>query len=209
MEKMLEAGLQRLLEQTEAKRAKQAGQSARKAGRGPTSRQKAAKREEQDAQGALRTIFRQLASALHPDRENNPEARASKSLLMAEANVAYEAGDLMTLLKLQLRVEQIDPDAVARLASDKLRALTHLLKQQAQVLRQDLRGIELQMIHEFDLPGFAPLSAASLQRHLLERKHSLQADIRAMEMDLQRVLDDAGLKRWLKEQKDLAVDPDN
>jgi len=207
VEEMLEAGLQRFQEQTEAQRARQTGQSARKAGRGPTSRQQTAQREEQDAESALRTIYRQLASALHPDRENDPEARAKKTLLMTEANVAYEGRDLMTLLKLQLRIEQVDPDAVARLAGDKLQALTHLLKKQAQMLQQELRGIELQLIHEFDLPGSAPLSAATLQRHLLERKHALQADIRMMEMDLQRVQDDAELKRWLKVQQDLVSSP--
>jgi len=207
VEEMLEAGLQRFQEQTEAQRARQTGQSARKAGRGPTSRQQTAQREEQDAESALRTIYRQLASALHPDRENDPEARAKKTLLMTEANVAYEGRDLMTLLKLQLRIEQVDPDAVARLAGDKLQALTHLLKKQAQMLQQELRGIELQLIHEFDLPGYAPLSAATLQRHLLERKHALQADIRMMEMDLQRVQDDAELKRWLKVQQDLVSSP--
>ena len=209
VEEMLQAGLHRFQEHSEAQRARQAGQSARKAGRGPTSRQKAAQRQEQDAEGALRTIYRQLASALHPDRESNPETRASKTLLMTQANVAYQGRDLMALLKLQLRIEQVDPDAVARLAGDKLQTLTHLLKKQAQVLQQNLRGIELQLIEEFDLPGHAPVSAASLQRHLLERKHGLQADIRAMETDLQRVRDDAELKRWLKEQHDLAVDPGN
>jgi len=207
VEEMLEAGLQRFQEQTEAQRARQTGQSARKAGRGPTSRQQTAQREEQDAESALRTIYRQLASALHPDRENDPEARAKKTLLMTEANVAYEGRDLMTLLKLQLRIEQVDPDAVARLAGDKLQALTHLLKKQAQMLQQELRGIELQLIHEFDLPDYAPLSAATLQRHLLERKYALQADIRMMEMDLQRVQDDAELKRWLKVQQDLVSSP--
>lgn len=206
-DEILQAGLQRFREQTEARRARQAGQSARKARRGPTPRQQAAQREKQDAEGALRTIYRQLASALHPDRENDPETRASKTLLMTEANVAYQGRDLMALLKLQLRIEQVDADAVARLASDKLQALTHLLKEQVQVLRRDLLVIESQMIQEFGLPQYASVTAAGLQRHLLERKQHLQADIRSMETDLQRVRDDARLKRWLKEQHDLAIDP--
>lgn len=203
---VMQAGMQRLREQAEAQQAGQADSSARKPKRGPTVRQQMAEQQEQEADGALRAIYRQLASALHPDRETDPEVHAHKTALMKEANVAYARSDLMALLKLQLRIEQAEPGAVARLASDKLQALTHLLKKQVQVLQQDLRTLEFQLMDEFGFPDYATLSAATLQSHLRERKQYLQADIAAMEADLQRVLNDAQFKRWLKEQHDLAAD---
>jgi len=52
----------------------------------------------QDANGALRSIYRQLASALHPDRETDPAEQLRKTALMKEANAAYERHDLLALL---------------------------------------------------------------------------------------------------------------
>lgn len=37
----------------------------------------------------LRNVFRQLASAVHPDRESDPDERDRKTALMSEANAAY------------------------------------------------------------------------------------------------------------------------
>ena len=42
----------------------------------------------EDATGALRTIYRQLVSALHPDRETDPHEQLRKTALMKEANTA-------------------------------------------------------------------------------------------------------------------------
>jgi chorismate mutase len=45
----------------------------------------------------LKQIYRQLAKAIHPDLATEPEARAKRELLMAEANRAYECGDIERL----------------------------------------------------------------------------------------------------------------
>jgi hypothetical protein len=42
----------------------------------------------EDATGALRTIYHQLVSALHPDRETDPQEQLRKTALMKEANAA-------------------------------------------------------------------------------------------------------------------------
>jgi hypothetical protein len=66
---------------------------------------------EQSALGgtkAVREIYRKLASELHPDRESDAAERARKTELMQKVNKAYEARDLLALLELQLRIEQID-----------------------------------------------------------------------------------------------------
>ena len=44
---------------------------------------------EADAKSAIRTVFRQLASALHPDREPDEQERLRKTGLMSEVNAAY------------------------------------------------------------------------------------------------------------------------
>jgi hypothetical protein len=60
------------------------------------------------------------------------------------------------------------------------------------------------MGHEFGLPDYAPVSAASLRSHLNMEKQALTQDVAAMEQDLRIVRDDAAFKRWLKQQKQLA-----
>ena len=62
----------------------------------------------QDASRSLRAVYRQLASALHPDREQDERERQRKTRLMQRVNVAYGKQDLLQLLTLQLEIEQID-----------------------------------------------------------------------------------------------------
>jgi len=164
----------------------------------------------QDADGALRTLYRQLASALHPDREPDPQEQLRKTALMKEANAAYERRDLLALLQLQLQADLADADHVASLAQEKLAALTALLKERVEVLNQELLTLQHQAMAEFGLPPYATFSESSLKRHLLMQQQDLQADIAMMQLDLQRVQDDAYLKRWLKQQHQLAqedIDP--
>lgn len=158
----------------------------------------------QDADGALRTLYRQLASALHPDREPDPREQLRKTALMKEANAAYERRDLLALLQLQLQADLADADHVASLAQEKLAALTALLKERVAVLNQELRAEQQQAMAEFGLPPYATLSESSLKHHLLLQRQDLEAAIVHMQQDLQRVQDDAYFKRWLKEQHQLA-----
>jgi hypothetical protein len=160
----------------------------------------------QDADGALRTLYRQLASALHPDRETDPHEQLRKTALMKEANAAYERRDLLALLQLQLRADLADGDKVATMAKEKLAAMTALLKERVAVLNRELYVLERQAIQEFDLPPYSPFSEASLRRGLVRQQQDLQGDIAMMQQDLVRVQDDTHLKRWLKDQHELAHD---
>ena len=64
----------------------------------------------------LKKLYRQVAKAVHPDFAADDDDRALRDRLMAEANVAYEAGDvdkLETILKgWQSRPEDISEDGV-------------------------------------------------------------------------------------------------
>jgi hypothetical protein len=202
---VLQAAMRRMGARAEAEKAERHAQRAAKAG---TARQRKAEQETLDAQTALRTVYRQLASALHPDRETDPAERARKTALMSEANAAYERRDLVTLLHLRLRAEHLDAGTVANLAKEKIAALTVLLKEQVGALEHDLWTLEQQVRGEFELRPGAVLSAASLQRLLRERQQLIQLQIVQMQRDLQRVQDDAQLKRWLKEQAAMAAQAD-
>nr|WP_319564874.1 J domain-containing protein [uncultured Rhodoferax sp.] len=181
--------------------AEQEAHAQRQSKRKKNPAQLKAEAEAQDANGALRTLYRQLASALHPDRETDPHEQLRKTALMKEANAAYERRDLLALLHLQMQADLVDGEQVANLAKEKLAALTALLKERVNVLRHELFQIEQQTKDEFDLPLYAPLSAASIKRHLVESERDLREDIAMMQHDLQQVQDDKLLKRWLRQQQ--------
>ena len=183
--------------------AQQERQAAKRAARKARKKPVAHQREQQqlvDADSALRTIFRQLASVLHPDREPEVGARQRKAALMSQVNAAYERKELATLLRLQLQVSEVDPDAIARMADERITALSGLLKEQAVALEADLARLELRLATNM---GVA-VAAAHDDEVLTQSLHRLQADQRQGVAELQAecalMQSDAGLKRWLKAQ---------
>lgn len=160
----------------------------------------------EDATGALRAIYRQLVSALHPDRETDPFEQLRKTALMKEANAAYGKRDLLGLLQLQWRAELIDASHLASMSQEKLLALTALLKDRVKVLSDELFGLEQQMVGEFNFPRFSAFSAAGLRRQLKESELNLRHEITLMKQDLVVVQDDVRLKRWLREQHQASRD---
>lgn len=200
-EEVLRAGMEQV-------RAEQARLQEARAAR-PNARQRKAAQQSADAQSALRTVYRQLASALHPDRETDPAEHTRKTALMSEVNAAYERRDLTALLQLALRVEQVDAGSVARMAQEKIVALTQLLKEQVAALEQDVWRMEQRLREEFtgSPHGHLTLTAASLKRALREQQQDLQMQIAQMERELALVQNDARLKRWLKEQKAMSQSP--
>lgn len=152
----------------------------------------------------MRSIYRQLASALHPDREPDPVERERKSALMSQANAAYERGDLTALLQLQLQAEQVDEAHIAQMADDKLAALSLLLKDQVKTLEGELGDAEMRLSVELGIPVGARMKEALLTRLLQEEQEELAHVVSQMQDDLVRVRDDAQLKLWLREQAALA-----
>ena len=212
-EEMMQAGMRQWQQQQEANEAKKnAKRTARKAQKQAQKKNAAAERgevpaalmRELDAKSAIRTIFRQLASALHPDREPDEQERLRKTALMSEVNAAYEKNDLTTLLRLQMQVSQVSPQSTARMADDKLIAMSLLLKEQVAALEEDLDQLESRLSRELCVPVRAEADEAVMDQSL----QRLQADQRyitdTLAADLRRIQNEAELKRWLKEQWQLA-----
>ena len=157
-----------------------------------------------DADTSLRTLYRQLASALHPDRESDPDARLHKTALMSEANAAYARKDYVTLVDIQQRAALADPAAVAKMPDDKLQALTLLLKAQVAELERQRAHTQQQLEHEFDVPPGMGLNANTLKTLLNGQEDGLQEAVDALASELALVKQDAGLKRWLNQQRKLS-----
>jgi hypothetical protein len=199
-EEMMAAGMRQWQRQQQADdERKAAKRAARKALKKPAAHV-SAQAQQADARSVIRTIFRQLASALHPDREPDALERERKTALMSEVNAAYEKNDLSSLLRLQMQATLTGATGASRLADDKLAAMCLLLKEQVTALEDDLTQLEFTLTRDLCVPVSAQLAEAvmtkALQTLLADQRH--EAD--SLSADLRRIQNDAELKRWLKEQ---------
>lgn len=206
---VLAAGRARLRQQEEDAAAHRAEASARKKERAGKKKPASAARQQAEAQQVqasdlLRSLFRRLASALHPDREHDAVARDRKTRLMSEANAAYARKDLVALMELQQAASLIDPGARADWADDKLVAMTVLLKGQVADLERERAARQDTLCHEFQVPYGAGVTPGTLQRVLLEQIEELEMALQMMAHDLRLAQTDAGFKRWLKQQQAVA-----
>ena len=174
--------------------------AAKKAKRAPNAREQAAAQKQVDAQGALRTIYRQLASALHPDRATDEADRERKTALMKAVNTAYERKDLTELLRMQLTVEQVDASKLAAMSDEKLQAMCVLLAEQHKALQEDIENQRMQMAHDFGYDPDLRFREEDLQALITGQQQQLKEDAEFMREDLACVQDDKAFKAWLKEQ---------
>ncbi len=184
-------------ERDAAREKKQARAQARQARRPASAAAQQLAEQQSDADTQLRRLFRQLASALHPDREPDEALRRHKTALMSEANAAYERKDLVTLMQVQQRTALVPPEALARTPDDKLAALTLLLKQQVAELERERAVRQRELALEHRLPEGVSANAASLQAHLQAQVQALQTEVEELETGLAQAQEVAGLKRWL------------
>ena len=184
----------------EQKQARAEARQSRRAGPGLASAPELALRL--DAETRLRRLFRQLASALHPDREPDEALRLHKTALMSEANAAYERKDLVTLLQIQQRAA-LAPSGAGEPTSDQaLNALTLLLKQQVAELERERAARQRDLALAHRLPEGVSANAATLQAQLQTEAQQLQAQVHALDEALAQAQDLAGLRRWLNRQPD-------
>ncbi|MFP5485648.1 MAG: hypothetical protein ACLGHV_08295 [Gammaproteobacteria bacterium] len=199
-EDLLQAAMEHEQRKQAAAQAKRdARRAARKAAKGPSVREQAAAQKQLDAQAALRTVYRQLASALHPDREPDAQLRARKTAVMSEVNAAYERNDLSSLLRIQLQEEMVDATKAVSLSEDRLKAMCNLLAEQVRALEQDNAALREAMEFQLGYPSRQHYDEALLLALMQEERGGLEEGITHMRADLQRVQDDKELKAWLKE----------
>lgn len=179
---------------------KRARRAARKV---PNAGQMADQAEQEDADAVLRRLYRQLAGALHPDREPDDQARKRKTALMSEVNAAYGRRDLVALMQVQLQAELADAGTLARAPDDRLAALTRLLKAQVADLERERMARQQTLKDTFGLTAWSQVNADDLQQQLLARVRGLEQGLEQIEADLEQVRDDARFRRWLTQQRRL------
>ncbi len=170
-----------------------------------TAAQRRAEADEKRISQTVREVYRKLAAVLHPDRTSadaTPVERTERTALMQRANSAYEAGDLLALLTLQLQIEQVDVAHAATVAASQVK---HFNK----VLAEQLREIEA-AIDERQVAFGSSYGIVVQQRLKPEQLGALLKDqlreIAAASAELageQRVLRGAPVaaQRWLKQKR--------
>jgi hypothetical protein len=186
-----------------AEREKRA-QEARQAGSRGRRKSAAQQRVEASAQAAkkfLREIYRKLASAVHPDREADEARRTEKNELMQRINRAYATNDLLTLLEAQLRLEQIDPEHVAKLSGERLKHYNRLLSEQLEGAKAELRQLEEAFRAEHGMAYGKKVTQQTLHLLSQQRARELRTHIARQKHFLEVLASKAAIKRWLKEQR--------
>ena len=178
---------------------------ARRAKRKKTPRQLAAEAREQVEQAELslsiREVYRKLASALHPDRETDPQERERKTTLMQRVNQAYSKNSLLQLLELQLELEHIDQSVINNIGEDRLKHYNKILKEQVGELDHEILHVENGFKHSYGISPFIDVSPGTIMRNLAADIFSLQESLHALEHDLLVFDDVKQLKGWLKSVK--------
>ena len=170
----------------------------------PRRRSAAQQQREADAQLAtqsIREIFRKLASALHPDREPDPVQREAKTALMQKVNQAYAANDLLTLLELQLQIEQVDASHIAGASAQRLKHYNKVLAEQVSELKVEIDRVKIGFCIDFGLePGWG-MKPDKLIMFIDEHTQHLRAGLAIHQRELHMLGDKAATKRWLKRQQ--------
>jgi hypothetical protein len=193
----MQQGLQERAAAEEAKR------GAKAAPRRKSAAQQRREAEAQQATQSVREIFRKLASALHPDRETDEQQREVKTALMQKVNQAYAGDDLLTLLELQLQIEQIDAGHIANASAQRLKHYNKVLSEQLAELRAELERVETGFRIDFGLEAGWGMNPRKLGQLLEQHSRELRAELSQQQHDMRMLADVAATKRWLKRQRQL------
>jgi len=192
----------RMQEQQASLENAQQGQEAQ-----PHTRKKSAKQlakealqkaEEQEVHQSIREVYRKLVSALHPDRETDPQERERKTVLMQRVNQAYDKKNLLLLLELQLELEHIDQTTINNLTESRLKYFTKILKEQLAELEQEIFYTEDMFKAQFAITPFSQLHPNTLMRQLEADIVDEALTINDIKSDLLIMQDIKKIKVWLK-----------
>ncbi|ALM83244.1 J domain-containing protein [Bordetella sp. N] len=186
--------------QAEKNAAKQAAKQASEKPAAPSPQQQAAallEAAQAEASKSMREVYRKLASALHPDREPDPEERVRKTALMQEANRAYEKKDLLRLLELRLELEHIDQQAINGINEDRLKHYNQILQEQLGDLDEEIRHLEDGFRRSYGIRKSSAIEPDTILRILRKDVAGLRDQIRDMAVELRLLEDIERLKAWL------------
>lgn len=139
MEEMLAKAMHKRQEEA-AKSGTEQGSRRRKSAKQAAAEEKRAAAQKEISQ-SVREVYRKLASSLHPDRASADLTADEKTILMQRVNQAYDQGDLLELLNIQLEIEQISADYLADLPAERVEHYIQVLREQQAELKAELASL--------------------------------------------------------------------
>lgn len=161
------------------------------------------------AKQSLREIYRKLASLVHPDREPDPQRRANKTALMQKINQAYATKDLLSLFQIQMQLEHIDADHLAKLSAQRLKQYNKLLAEQLSTIKSAIRELETGWCMDFGLERTSNLNPQYLRQFIVRQARRLRAEITREQQFLKILASKTGMRRWLKQRDRYTRDDDD
>lgn len=155
--------------------------------------------KEQEASKSIKEVYRQLAKMLHPDREEDITEQERKTKLMQKLNVAYDKQDLLTMLQLQLEIEQIDQDSINSISLEKIKHYNMVLKKQLEEIKQEIEFVWGNFQIEFNLsdsPVLASPDAMMFQVNI--EMEQMRRETQHIQSDLEMFKDKEKLKNGLR-----------
>ncbi len=152
----------------------------RKSAKAAAAEEKREAAEKQVSQ-TVREVYRKLASTLHPDRASHDLSPEQKTALMQRVNRAYDSGNLLELLNIQLEIEQIDAAHLANMPAERVAHFNQVLREQLAELKAELDSL------------LAPFRALVPYQRKLQPAHVDQAmagEIARMKVDLRQIDDE-------------------
>ncbi len=168
----------------------------------PKSAKKRAREEKQEltiknVTKAVRSIYTDLVKAFHPDRELDETEKQRKTEIMHRVTEAYEKGDLLALLRLQLEFDRIDQQHLESLADEKLTYYNKMLRQQVQDLEEELDGQQAQLSTLSGKPKQPVVSITGLEIGLNQDINTLKKATKELKSDLKALTNPDVLRQWL------------
>ncbi len=189
-----------LFERLQAQRAAEAdAAAAQRAAKRKTAAERRRDTEAAQATQSVRQVYRQLASALHPDRETDPARREAKNGMMQRANRAYDAGDLLGLLELQLETAQIDARHLEGAGTERLKHYNKVLAEQLAGLEREVEAVQWRFQADFGIDVDRTLDPKKLGVLVDQGWRELSAVLEAERHERRRLAQRAQVKAWLKE----------
>ncbi|MHB1359162.1 MAG: J domain-containing protein [Rhodocyclaceae bacterium] len=191
--------------QAQAKEDRAAKRATKKSAKTAAAEEKRAAAEKAVSQ-SVREVYRKLASALHPDRSGGDLTPERKTELMQRVNKAYDKGNLLELLNIQLEIEQIDADHLANLSAERMGHYIQVLREQHAELKVELNSTLAPYLRlvPFALKILPVHVDMSLNAEVVQKTN----DLRHLEADLLSFADPKQLAQALKDyEPDDDLDP--
>ncbi|MGE4487131.1 MAG: J domain-containing protein [Synergistaceae bacterium] len=156
--------------------------------------------------GTIRTLYRRLVSALHPDRESDPQRRLEKTRQLQSIHRAYQTGELWELVETAQALGVADS---ALFAADTLKTLNRALTQQKQRLEAEKQSLLAELQSQWGIPPWAALSPEILEQRCTQERRAWEERVQATE-ELLTLLQECPqeAKRILREARELFLEMD-